>query len=159
MINIYIHVYWTFLQNSSWNFVNNCMRCMLLLSPLYRLKKLNLREFKWFPNVTEPRRQKTIEGLYFNITWSETQATWPRACFLKNKNKKQKPLIYLAVLGLTWGMRNLPWGTQAVLFSGVDIVVAACRLSCPVVCGILVLWQRIEPMSPALQRRFLTTKL
>ena len=150
-------MYWTLLQNSSWNFLNNCMRCILLSPPFYRFKKLNLREFKWFPKVTKPRRQKTIEGLCFNITWSETQATWPRACFLFKKTKTK--LIYLAVLGLSWGTRNLPWGAQAVLFRGADTVVEVRRLSCPVVCGILVLWQRIEPVSPALQQRFLTTEL
>ena len=130
---------------------------MLLLSTFYRLKRLNLREFKWFPNVTELGRQKTIEGLYFDITWSETQATWPRACFVFFFFLKKR--IYLAVLGLSWGMRNLPWGTQAFLFGGADTVVTARGHSCPVVCGILVLWQRIKPVSPALVRRFLTIEL
>ena len=33
----------------------------------------------------------------------------------------------------------------------------ACRLSCPAACGILVPWPGIQPASPALQDRFLTT--
>ena len=36
-------------------------------------------------------------------------------------------------------------------------LVAAHRLSCPTVCGILVPWPGIEPTSPALEGRFLTT--
>ena len=36
-------------------------------------------------------------------------------------------------------------------------VVAACRLSCPVACGILVPRPGIKPMSPALEGGFLTT--
>ena len=36
-------------------------------------------------------------------------------------------------------------------------VVAMCRLSCSVACGILVPWPGIEPASPALQGRFFTT--
>ena len=34
--------------------------------------------------------------------------------------------------------------------------VAACRLSCPVACGILVPWPGIKPTSPILEGRFLT---
>ena len=37
------------------------------------------------------------------------------------------------------------------------LVVADCGLSCPVACGILVPQQEIEPTSPALEGRFLTT--
>ena len=36
-------------------------------------------------------------------------------------------------------------------------VVVACKLSCPVACGILVPGPGIEPVSPALEGRFLTT--
>ena len=36
-------------------------------------------------------------------------------------------------------------------------LVVACRLSCPAACGILAPWPGIEPGSPALQGRFLTT--
>ena len=39
----------------------------------------------------------------------------------------------------------------------VDSVVEAHRLSCPVACGILIPGPGIEPMSPALAGRFLTT--
>ena len=39
----------------------------------------------------------------------------------------------------------------------VNSVVAACRLSCPVACGILVPWPGIKPVSAALESRFLTT--
>ena len=46
-------------------------------------------------------------------------------------------------------------GTWALERTG--SVVVACRLSCPVACGILVPLPGIEPMSPALQGRFLTT--
>ena len=52
-------------------------------------------------------------------------------------------LIYLAVSDLSVALR--------FLFS--------CRTNSPTACGILVHWPRIEPASPALEGRFLTTGL
>ena len=52
----------------------------------------------------------------------------------------------IAVHGLS--LRFSSCGSQVSL-------VAACGLSCPVACGILVLWLGIEPVSPALQGGFL----
>ena len=70
----------------------------------------------------------------------------------------------MAVLGLSCGMWDLPvswgifhYGTQILYLRCKDSVVAAHRLSCSVACGILVPWPGIEPMSFALQGRFLTT--
>ena len=63
-------------------------------------------------------------------TPSLTPSTSFQLLFLKN--------IYLFI----W----LPW-----------LLVAARGLSCPVACGILVPWPGIEPTSPALEGRFLTT--
>ena len=46
---------------------------------------------------------------------------------------------------------------QAQQLQRVGSLVVACGLSCPVTCGILVSPPGIEPMSPALEGRFLTT--
>ena len=66
-------------------------------------------------------------------------------------------LIDLPALGLscsTWGfcciMRDLP-------LQQLNSLVAVCKLSCSTACGILVSQAGIEPISPALQGRFLTT--
>ena len=45
------------------------------------------------------------------------------------------------------------WCNQTLIFS----LVVACRLSCGAVCGILVPWPGMEPVSPALAGRFPTT--
>ena len=46
---------------------------------------------------------------------------------------------------------------RQVLVASLGIFVAVRRLSCPVACGILVPQQGVQPMSPALEGRFLTT--
>ena len=60
------------------------------------------------------------------------------------------PFFLLAMLGLHWWFK----GTSLVV--GTSLIMT-CRLCCPVVCRILVPWPRIEPMTPPLQDRFLTT--
>ena len=60
------------------------------------------------------------------------------------------PFFLLAMLGLHWWFK----GTSLVV--GTSLIMT-CRLCCPVACRILVPWPRIEPMTPALQDRFLTT--
>ena len=47
------------------------------------------------------------------------------------------------------------WGTRALEYTG--SAVAACGLSCPVACGMLVPWPGMESTSPALEGEFLTT--
>ena len=82
-------------------------------------------------------------------------------------------LIYLAVSGLSCGMRDLSLqcASSSLWHAGFPLVVAwgrgapehvgsvavACRLSFPTACGILVPQPGIEPTSPALEGRFLTT--
>ena len=41
-------------------------------------------------------------------------------------------------------------------YSNMGLIVSTCRLSCPVVCGILVPWPEIKPASPALESRVIT---
>ena len=64
-------------------------------------------------------------------------------------------LFYWFIFWLLWVFRAvLGLSLVAVLrgFSSCEV-----RLSCPTACGILVLQPGIEPMSPALEGRFLTT--
>ena len=62
----------------------------------------------------------------------------------------------LEYVGSVVGARGLSsCGSRAL--EGTGSVVAACGLSCPVACGILVPLPEIEPASPALEGRFLTT--
>ena len=77
-----------------------------------------------------------------------------------------KQYIYLASLNLSWSMWNLPCVTRGLVGCTRTLVVAyrlqstwveVLGLSCPALCGILVLWPEIEHMSLALQGRFLTT--
>ena len=86
--------------------------------------------------------------------------------------------IYLAVSGLSCGMWDLCFGMWDLFFVACRLFVVACRLlsscgpraleregsvvvarglSCPEACGILVPRPGIEPASPALEGRFLTT--
>ena len=78
----------------------------------------------------------------------------PRA---KNKwelkiKKKKSYLFYLC------GMVGLSWGPQELLLSWMNSLVVVCGLSCSVACGILVPGPEMEPVSPALQGRFVATR-
>ena len=77
---------------------------------------------------------------------------------------------YLAVSGLSGCTQDLPcvtwdpplWcsgfcGPGALAPEHVRSVVAAPRLGCPVVCGLLVSQSEVEPMFPAFESGFLTT--
>ena len=72
------------------------------------------------------------------------------------------PFIYLAALGLSCGMQNLSLqhseSPLCLMHSRVQGL-SSCgpRLSCPTACGIFVPWPEIEPASPTLQSRFLTS--
>ena len=57
--------------------------------------------------------------------------------------------IYLVASGLSWGMRDLSLWFVGSIF-------AARKVSYPKARGMLVPWAGIEPMSPALEGRFLT---
>ena len=57
---------------------------------------------------------------------------------------------YLSALGLGWSLGELS-------LPGMGSVVAAGRLSCSKVCGILVPWLGVKPSFPALAGGFLTT--
>ena len=60
------------------------------------------------------------------------------------------------MLGLSCGTRGLSCEVKASLqLWPVGSVVPACRLICPMACGILVSWLGTEPMSPALGRQIL----
>ena len=70
----------------------------------------------------------------------------------------------MASLNLSWSMWNLPCVTRGLVGCTRTLVVAyrlqstwveVLGLSCPALCGILVLWPEIEHMSLALQGRFL----
>ena len=73
-------------------------------------------------------------------------------------------IIYLAALGLSCAMRDLPlWPTDSLvvvcrLWSNWGSVVAVPGFSCSSACRILALWPGIKPVSPVLQDRFLTTE-
>ena len=54
-------------------------------------------------------------------------------------------------------MGSVVCGTWAFSLRHMSSVVVACRLSCPVACGILVPQSGIEPTSPALEWGFFTT--
>ena len=65
--------------------------------------------------------------------------------------------IYSAALSVSCDTRDVCCGTHA-LHCGVHAsLVVAHRLSCPAACGILIPQPGIEPMSPALEGRFLTS--
>ena len=65
--------------------------------------------------------------------------------------------MYSAALSLSCDVRDLGCGRHA-LHCGVQAsLLVAQRLSCPAARGILIPQPRIEPMSPALEDRFLTT--
>ena len=64
---------------------------------------------------------------------------------------------YLAALGLSCGLQDLHGGSQASLQLWRLRSGAHGLSSCPVACGILVPQPGIEPASPALEGRFLTT--
>ena len=68
-------------------------------------------------------------------------------CFQKNIS------LFTAVLGLSCSTRG--WGGSSLWL--VSSLVGVQRLSCPRACGILLLWPGMEPMSPALKGRLLTT--
>ena len=77
--------------------------------------------------------------------------------------------IYLAVPGLGCGTQDLGciWWDLSLQGMGSVVewrepqsagsVIAACRLSCYMACGILVPWLGLEPMAPALPGGFSTT--
>ena len=71
--------------------------------------------------------------------------------------------IYLLVLGIlllfphsTLDSKFQNTGT-GLLFLVLSLLPTICKLSCPMAYGSLVLWPGIEPTSPALEGRFLTT--
>ena len=67
--------------------------------------------------------------------------------------------IYLAASGLGCGTQDLRCSMQDLLLGRVGFsLVVAHGLSCPVAHGILVPPPGIEPASPALEGRFLTTR-
>ena len=66
--------------------------------------------------------------------------------------------IYFAVSGLSCGMPDPHCFMRDLLLWHRDSLVVAFGLSCSVACGILVPQQGMEPMSSALQGRFLTTE-
>ena len=66
-------------------------------------------------------------------------------------------LIYLAALGLSCGTQDLHCVIWDFSLRHTGSKVAMHGLSCSMAWGILDPWSRIEPMSPALQDRFLTT--
>ena len=53
--------------------------------------------------------------------------------------------------------KNFFWCTGSLLQHMGCSLFAVCWLSCPMACGVLVPWLGIEPSSPALEGRFLTT--
>ena len=62
-------------------------------------------------------------------------------------------LWHVGTLVVAYGLSSCGvWAPQHV-----GSVVAACGLSCPAACGILVPRPGMEPVSPALEGRFLTT--
>ena len=73
--------------------------------------------------------------------------------FLWNYFFKCSLLAALGVSCSTWDPRCILW----VFRCGTGTLVLAGGLSCSVSCGIFVPWPGIEPGSPALQSRFLTT--
>ena len=78
------------------------------------------------------------------LSFEKTLNTYTSPRFL------QKLFIYLAASGLGCIMWYLS-------LEGTDFLVVVPGLSCSAACGILVPRSGIEPMSPALQGRFLTT--
>ena len=66
-------------------------------------------------------------------------------------------ILCLAASGLSCSTRDLRYSMQDLLLWCVDSLVEACGLSSPVAHRILVSQPEIEPASPALQGRFLTT--
>ena len=70
---------------------------------------------------------------------------------------------HTGVMACMWGQSSreqvdgmLSCSTQDLSLGCIDSLVAACRLSCPAACGILVFRPGIKPMSPALDSEFLT---
>ena len=71
---------------------------------------------------------------------------------------KKYSFIYLAALGLSYGIWETHCGSQAQQLWGVGSLVSVRGFSSPVACGILVPRPTIELTSPVLQGRFLTTR-
>ena len=107
---------------------------------LHRLASLQL--FSWWLAALPLPHPSPWQPLFYSV------ALCMRLIYLFIK-KIFIHLFSLAVLGLSYGSWDLP----CII---VDLFCVACRLSCPVACGILVPWPGIEPESPALQVTFLT---
>ena len=71
---------------------------------------------------------------------------------------KKYSFVYLAALGLSYGIWETHCGSQAQQLWGVGSLVSVRGFSSPVACGILVPRPTIELTSPVLQGRFLTTR-
>ena len=77
----------------------------------------------------------------------------------KYPNPPLHPHLSLAVSGLSCELRELWRVFQDLSSQRTSSLLEAHVLSCSVACGILIPQPGIEPMSPALQGRFLTTGL